>query len=359
MTGFGGRRITGLAPNPALAVIYLDLALRCVSATLEQAARAPAPESDLLNSLALFAASYLAPEAARYRPDALPIWLMLESQARSGTSLAQQQIVSEHLRKINELRAKVSDYDSSQSYASERARLDLEQAESLADGCQRDQAYAKAALGLGGSKDFTQSLSIADKIKELTLRENVRQYIYYDMSVAAIEAGNLEEATQFAARVTARHQRTLLYVKTAEAALRKKDTVRTAELLRETVKLADGVDDAGQQAAVFLAAAAVFSSFDQFETDQAIKLAIKAVNRAQAQNVDDFSVLRKVSLSCSGTGYPWYGSSEKAERFSLIQSLATLAPLDVEGVILRARGIEDPAIRIRALASIVKAVTKS
>jgi hypothetical protein len=197
---------------------------------------------------------------------------------------------------------------------------------------------------------------IADAYWQLN-KDNVCLYLYYDMAVAATEAGNLDEAKLFADRITARQQRTLLYVKIAEEALRKKDRSRAGELLRETVRQADGVEDAGQQAAVFLAA--VFSKFDQLEADQTIRSAIKAINRAPVRNVDDFSVLRKVSLSCSGDGYPWYGSSEKTEKFSLIRSLASLAQSDAEGMILMARSIEDPVIRIRALASIVQAITKN
>lgn len=358
MMGFGGFRITGLKPNPALATIYLDIALRSVRATLDQATLALDLESDLLKGLALFTVNYLAPEVARYRPDALQIWLVLGHEALGGTSPARKQIVTDRLRKINELRAKVTDYDSSESYASNRAQLDLEKAESLADGCERDQAYAKAALGMSGSKDFARALSIADKVKAPPLREKVRLYLYFNMSVAAIEAGEMEDAILYANRMTARQQRTLLYAKIAEEALRKKDRVRAGELLRETVRLANGVEDAGEQAAVFLAAAAVFSDLDPFEADQTIKSAIKAVNRAQSQNVDEFSVLRKVSLSCSGDGYPWYGSFEKTERFSLIRALASAALRDVESAILMARGIEDPVIRIRAMASIVHAITQ-
>jgi hypothetical protein len=82
------------------------------------------------------------------------------------------------------------------------------------------------------------------------------------------------------------------------------------------------------------------------------------VNRAQVQNVDDSSVLRKVSLSCSGDRYPWYGSFEKTEKFSLVRSLASLAQSDVDGVILMARSIENPVIRIRAPAFIIQTITK-
>jgi hypothetical protein len=358
MMGFGGFRITGLKPNTALAAAYLDIALRSIRATLDQAMLAVDSENDLLNSLALFALNYLGPEVARYRPEAMQLWSVLGREALAGTSPARKQIVTDRIRKIGELRAKISDYDSVESYASNRAQLDLEKAESLADGCERDQAYAKAALGIGGSKDFARALSIADKVKAPPLREKVRLYIYYNMSVAAIEAGEMEDAVLYANRMTARQQRTLLYAKIADEALRKKDRVRAGELLRETVRLANGVEDAGEQAAVFLAAAAVFSDFDHFEADQTIKSAIKAVNRAQAQNVDEFSVLRKVSLSCTGDGYPWYGSFEKTERFSLIRALAAAGLRDVEGTILMARGIEDPVIRIRALAAIIQAITQ-
>ncbi len=85
---------------------------------------------------------------------------------------------------------------------------------------------------------------------------------------------------------------------------------------------------------------------------------MKVVNSARVQNVEDFRVLRKVNLACRPGEDSWYGSTDRAERFSLFDSLAAMAGADVDGALSLARELDDPSTRIRALISVTRAMTQ-
>jgi hypothetical protein len=361
MSGFGGFRIPELSPNPNLAGAFLDIAFQAVQNTLKQAASAPAPAGDDLSSLALFAVLYLFPEVARYRPNAMQEWQSLYSFAISITSEARRAVVEKRLQQIIESRARASKYESSESDAAQGGQAKLEVAEKLPEGCQRDRSYAEAAVGFASTKDFLQAIKLAERISNLSIRNNTLQFIYYDMSSEAIASGDiggLGEAEKQAGRVASREQRALLHVKIAKAALLHKDISRAAELLGTTRRLAENVSEQDTKAGVLLAAAAVLAKFDLIEADSTLRDAIKVVNRMQDYNVDSFSVSRKIDLACEGEKSRWYGSFDQAEQFSLIETLASIAPMYVEGTLAIARSIENPGLRIRALASVARAMTQ-
>ena len=133
-------------------------------------------------------------------------------------------------------------------------------------------------MSVGYAKNFLRALEIAGKVDNDSMREGVRESLYYDMSVAAIVDDapvNVVEAQRYADRVTSPEQRALLYVKIARVALRNKDRFAAAELLRKTMRLAEVISEPASQASVLLAAAARFAEFDKHEAYRAVKEAIK------------------------------------------------------------------------------------
>ncbi len=347
-------------PNPELAITFLNIAFKSIRKNLALPASSSATESDGLNSIILFMTTYLSPEVARYRPDALEAWQLLHQQALNGTSGVLQRVVAEKMQFISENRAAASQRDSSpQSFLDEIVQETLARAEKMPDECMRDRLYAEAAIVLRQTKNHQRALDTADRIKSISMRDSVRQYLYYDMARSAIEVGDISLAREYAKRIDAPEQLTLLYVKMAGVALRRKDPVSAAELLRETRQQSKKVSEPSTRASILLAAAAVFAQFDRIETNETLRDAIEDVNRTQALNVENFTVSRKVNVTCSGDSEErWYGGSDQAERYNLLETLATISTSDVDGTLLLAENIKDPAIRVRAQASIVKGIIK-
>lgn len=358
--GFGGRLVPGLTPDSALARTFLDVALRDGLRNLDHASSLPANQADILNALVLFTATYLSAEVPRYRPEDVGAWRLLFQRALSGATAARQQEVERNMEFVRKNRAVAEKRDRSPEVSlQDTVETRIEKAKKLPEGCERDRSYADAAIAILSLKDYTRALSTASLIQETSFQDSVYQFIYYDMSSAAAELGQLADAEEYAKRVPAPGQRALLYVKIARAALRQEDRVRAAGLLAQTIRLGESSSDRQTQASILLAAAAAFAQFDPIETVQTLKDAIQAAEGIEEANLDSFAVLRKVDLSCfGGPGRRQFMSGERAEQFSLYDTLASVALTDLEGAILLANGIAGPLARIRALATIVRVATK-
>ena len=365
MAGFNVLPSPHVSPKPALARAFLEAASRAVQNTLRQAAAAAPPQAEALNALALYATLYLLPEVQRYSPLAAEEWSLLQRQALSGTSEARRDGVARRVQELFAARARTGRQGQADApagaYAEGQAEDALARAEKLPAGCRRDVEYVTAALSVGWAKDFRRALEVAGRVENDAIRESLLQFLYYDMSGAAVsrgDAGGLAEAQKHAEQVSAPEQRALLYVKIARATLlRHEDRQSAAGLLRKTMRLAETVSEPSSQATILLASAAGFADFDSYEGQQALKEAVKVVNRARSQDVENFHVLRKVSLACRAGEDTWYGGSEGAERFSLFETFAALAVADADGMLSLARDLDDPSLRLRSQIFIARAMT--
>lgn len=358
-TGFGGLRTPGLKPHPTFARAYLQLAFASITDTLRRAATANNSDRDVLNSLALFSAAYLFPEVQRYLPNAEGAWSALYSQAQTGTPDERRAAVEKRVQSIFELRARTSN-QSTDDYLSGDAEEKLELISKMPEGCKRDQAYAEVAFNFGYSKKFSQARQMADQIGSISLRDNVLQFINYDIAGAAIDSGNLVEAAPLAEKVAAKSQRALLFVRIAAKSVKSGDKSGALDLLNRARVLVRDPGDPGLQAGVLLAVASVYVQFDPLEATVVMREAIKAVNHVKDRVPGAFSVLRRVDFGCGGEDR-WYGGRERAETFSLYETLAALAASDIQGqgALSLASELEDRPTRIRAQLSVIKAVLRT
>jgi len=360
MVGFSGMRAQGLTQRPALAGALLDVALRASQDALRRAGSAEPRRAEALNGLVLFTAAYLLPEVRRYRPQAWPAWSQVEQQAHAGTSAPVKDAVAKRVQEIFASRPRAGQQESGEPYAAVRVEDLLAEAEKLPGGCKRDRHFARAALSISHGQDFSRALEITGRVESEPMRESVRQFLYYDISYAAFKRGDaagLEEAQKYAERVSAPEQRALLYIKIAKA-VRRDDRQLASGLLGKTMRLTETVSEPATQASILLAAAAGFADFDAYDGYKALKEAVKIVNRARKLDVEDFRVLRKVNLACQTGEDTWYGDSDRAERFSLFETFASLSATDADGALALARDLDDPATRIRSLIYIARAMTK-
>lgn len=361
MAGFSGMRSPGLTPRPALARAFLDVALRASQDALGRASNAEPQRAEALNGLVLFTSLYLLPEVRRYRPQSLTEWSQVEQRAQSATTAPQKDAVAKRIQEIFGSRSRTVTADTSEQYAGTQAEDLLAGAEKLPGGCKRDTEFAKAALGIGYGRNFSRAFEVSGRVENESMRESVRQFLYYDMADAALKRGDavsLEDAQKHAELVTSPEQRALLYVKIARAVLRLRDVQLASGLLGKTLRLAETVPEPSTQASILLAAAAGFADFDAYAGYKALSEAVKVVNRAKGLNVENFRVLRKVNLACRAGEDTWYGGAETAERFSFFETFAGVAATDVDGALSLARELDDPSTRIRSLIAVARAMTK-
>jgi tetratricopeptide (TPR) repeat protein len=352
--GFSGMHVPGLKPQPQLAAVYLQLAFAAITNTLKQAAAAGNADREVLNALALFSTSYLFPEVQRYLPNAEAAWSSLYRQALAGTTESRRTVVEQRLRFITETRVRAGEQS-----AEEAARNDMQDIEKLPDACLRDRAYAQAALAHSAAKDFREARKVADRIENLEQRDAVMQFTYYDEAVSLIDSGDLIRSLESVEKVTAKEQRAVLYVRVANAALKKSDKATVLDVLNRARSLVRDADDPELQAGVLLSVGGVYVRFDASEATYVTRESIKAVNRMKQRVDETFSVVRQVGLSCVGD-IRLQMSTERVEAFSFYETLGAIAKSDAqaEGALALTSEIQDKATRIRAQLAIVKAVMK-
>lgn len=357
MGGIPGMRINGLMPNPDLINKYLETSLLSVQQIAADLEKLPPAEKELFATLGLFATTYSMPEVELYIPVQVPLWLALHQQFMLNTTPAGQEKVAVKIQEIKEFRAIVAQHTSTQDYVDNHILRILEQAEKLPDGCDRDQLYAKAALAIG-VKDFQRSQGVAEQTKNISLRENVLQYFYYDLAMLAIKAANFDDANQYIEKIKSVEQKTILYIRIAQKALEKKEESRAREYLTDVGLLADKISSSSGQVTVWLSSAAVFAKFDRNKTKEALYTAIRAGNKVTEKNIDTFEIMRQVDIGCSGETV-WFGNTDQGEKISLIQTLSILSLSEPEEMINLAYYIEDRPNRCRALAAITKTVIEN
>jgi len=359
MVGMGGRNIPGLSGNPVLAQAFLKIVFADLQGTMTQAASLPPEQAAALNSLCLFTTMYLLPEVERYVPASAEAWWVIRQRASAGTAPAQRDLIEKQLQMIGNNRAAAKrKAETDQSTPDEPTASDLADIEKITGGCQRDVAYVKASLAFHGRKNETQALKVADRVDTQSLHDALLQYLYYDLALAGADDGNWADADKYAKKVESREQLELLTVKMADAALRQKNNTRAFELLSDTRRRANDLDDNDARAKVLLAASIVVARLDQAQIIELMSDAVKALNRGKDHNLDRLTVLRKIDLSCgSNSPNQFYGSQAQADRFNLLDALALASTLDSDGALVIARSIEDQTNRIRALASIARSAT--
>ena len=358
-TGFYGMRVDGLKPRPDLAAKYLQIAFVAITNTLRRAGEARNPDKDGLNALAFYAASYLFPEVQRYVPDAEGAWSGLYRQALTGTSEVWRAEVEQRLRKLREVRTKTSE-QSGEDLARTSAKEKLQDIEKLSDTCSRNRGYADVSLAHNYTKEFTQARQIADRIEDLTMRDEVLQFINYDEAAALIKSGDLVRAAALVEKVAAKEQRAVLYAGIAGAALKKSDKAMVVDVLTRARTLVRDSDDAELQAGVLLSVGAIYAQFDPTEATYTTRDSVKAINRMKERLTEPFSVLRRVNFGCVGGDIGWYGERNEVENSSLYETLGAIAKTDAqaEGALALASEIQDKPTRLRAQLAIVKAVIK-
>lgn len=197
---------------------------------------------------------------------------------------------------------------------------------------------------------------MADRISDTKQRDTIRQFLFYDMASAAAKVGDWLEAREAAKAVFTPELRAALLVRTAEAAIRRKDRALGGELLMESVKNVEQVSEAEVRAGLLFAVAAVQIEADPLEGLEILRRAVKAVNQQTTKDSTQFSIPMKISFSCDGEDDSWYGAPVSLANASASEALSLFSKYNIEETLLVAQNLEDQGMKIRVIASILKSI---
>jgi hypothetical protein len=355
-TGISGFSFPTLKPNRDLATAFLNIADQSIVSTLNMVNGATPEEGEALTSLVFFAATYLLPEAEKYRPDLYVGWATLKNETSQRINTNHRDAILNKLANILAERERVrtkttDDLDSSDEV--------LEQAEKLGSGCQKDVIYSKAAFQLSYKKDFKKAMLVADKISALDLRGNVIQFVYYDMSVAGTSPEssiNVDDALRYANRVEPPELHALLLVKLAAFSSKNGDAGQLKQLLFDATKRAEHIVKPSVRAAVLLAIEKQWAESEVDDRFDLLRNAVSAVNHDKDIRIDQLLVQRRVNLGCQSDKSTWYG--ETVARFSLIDNVIRFSNSREDAAVQLALSLDPGVNRIRTLAAVAGSAAK-
>ena len=356
LTGISGFQVATLTPNRDLATAFLTVADQAIAVAINSLNGATPEQVEAVNSLVLFTVTYALPEVEKYRPDLYPRWAALGLQSSQAVNPDHRAAIANKVRAILADRARAQNQSTDQRASVEDR---VEKAEQLTGSCQRDAAYASISLDLSYGADFKRALSVADKISGLDLRNNVMQFIYYDMATAGASAKasiTIDEAVKYASRVESPEHRALLLLKLSSELSKTGKEEESKQLVLDTINLSERVADSSARAAVLVAIEKQLSESDFEDRFRVLRNAVAVLNREKQTRIDQLSVWRRVDLGCEQKGVQWHGG--RIANLNLIDGLVRFSQTREDEALQLALEFDPGVNRIRGVAAVAGSAIK-
>jgi hypothetical protein len=187
----------------------------------------------------------------------------------------------------------------------------LREIESVNAADRRDALYVSLTFSLWYRGDFTQAYSVAQKVKDLTTRNQLSTLIDFGKAAKLIAADNLADAEVIARRLPAGLERAVLWLGIGRAYAAKEYGVQAAQAINAAIKDAHSVKDE-HYPFLLLFAASSFTKFDSLRARQLFADAVRAFNQYEweslnrvewSQRVNTGGVWRDFPLTAKGVDY--------------------------------------------------------
>lgn len=214
------------------------------------------------------------------------------------------------------------------------------EAERLADPARREAELAMAILD-ARNEPLEQVEEAAAKIDNVTLRDGLLNWLYFDRAQAAIKERRIEEARRLAGKVSELDQRAYLYSRIAEESLKQtRIETEARELLEEVLGAAEKAPDTEVKARTLLAVAHLYTRFDPHRSLTVLSGAVKSINHIDAPDFSRDYVQRKVEGQSFGSYAAMYTPGFNPEN-----GFREIGKFDYEGALSLAANIADKPLR--------------
>lgn len=321
-------RVTAAAQlNPALAAEFLNLAadlliqapLPSTTASPESAARA---QVSVISTLLGMIAS-VAPDKAAILANRIQAL-----NADAHFSSAPPKLPDGHLE--------TKPGETASQYNERRIDYLEKLAENESTALARDIAFAKAALA-STFDSYQRGWDIAGRIEDLSLREGVRNWLTFQVTVNLINASNWNRAYDLLAKNTDHLQRAATLVIGAQKLLTAREKDRAAEWLLEARTLVGKADASANSVRVSLGIVAAYGKIDRVAAFDSLSIAVRVMNKTTAQLTDEdrapslkgFSGLDEglVDLTLGTRGFGLSAALESFDRSQFEDALAIISKL--------------------------------
>jgi hypothetical protein len=348
-------QVKNLPTNALLAKTIIDSSFRKISKAVQLRNNLSGAELDGLNYAINFSIEYLLPEVAKFSPNSLTNWQQLQQQGVATTTPQILETIAAHIQSIRQNRERMQKYEEpNQTMLDKEIDESLENAEKIADACQRDTIYSKAALNLASRKNFKKALDIAGKISDLNKINNVKEVIFYDIALAEIENENVDNAETSLKNISSPELKAVLYSKSAVLAFKKNDKISGSNFVDSGIKILEKFQSEELKAGFLFNFASLTMKTDKLASETTFRNAIKELNKKSPPNIFRFSVPIRVSFSCTDDNSEWYGGSISLPNTDIFQVSDLLAKENPDNALLLADELTDKILKIRVNSIIAK-----
>lgn len=230
--------------------------------------------------------------------------------------------------------------DGQQNHAERRVDRLEEEASKETDPLRRDVAYARAALATAAEK-YERGVSLADKIRDDSLRRNISGWLYTRASLHFVDAGNFDKAYELLRKSGEPSQKSTCLVVGAQKLSRAKDPLRAAQWLQEARAIIKSAEPDEAVTRVALGVVSAYAQFDQAEALAAFDDAVKLMNQSPPASAAD----EKAPLVKRFSGFASADYTHGTEGFGLNAAVGAFRAAWFDSVLSTLDKISDVELR--------------
>ncbi len=348
-------QVKNLQTNNLHAKTIIDNSFRKITKAIQFRNNLSGAELDGLNYAINFSVEYLLPEVGRFSPNSLTNWQQLQQQGLATTTPQILETIAVHIQSIRQNRERMQKYEEpNQTAIDKEIDESVENAEKIADVCQRDTIYSKAALKLTYRKNFKKALEIAGKISDLNKLENVKEVIFYDVAMSEIENENVDNAETSLKKISSPELKAVLYSKSAVLAFKKNDKISGSGFIDSGIKMLEKFQSEELKAGFLFNFASMTVKTDKLASETIFRNAIKELNKKSPPDSFRFSVPIRVSFSCADDNSEWYGGSVSLPNTDIFQVSDLFSKENPDNALLLTDELTDKILKIRVSSIIAK-----
>lgn len=221
----------------------------------------------------------------------------------------------------------------------------LAAAEQEKDPNRKDYQYFKAIYAGINTEPPEQLENLLFKIKDLSTRCQLGDWLYYNLAQRLLKAGQIDEAVKFVERVGVPDLRACISFQVAEAAMSKQnDRQRATELLDAAWRVAEKAEVTNEKARALLGIARLYLKIDRGQALSALRAAVKTINQLENADVSQGRFVKTVK----GAGFSMFAAYEVPEM-TLAQSFRGIGEVDFETALSIAQELVDRVLRAGAV----------
>lgn len=310
---------------------------------------AATPELAPRFNTAIFAARYLEPKVAQYKPAMLEDWRALTARLQSASTAKVRESMDETLKDMASERDQGVVQIGSGSGSPDRLKAMLDAAEKAHNFDEKDSRFMNAAQLAMQAGDYARAIEIVDRINDMDFRAKCKAWISSRAATKAIQEKRIDDAIKYANDVSEPDERAYLIYQIANVAIGNQDKTRAIEVLEDAVRYVSKVDPGMGKLRALIGLAGLFLRLDVARSFEVLGDAVKVADKLGSYSPDDARLVRTLTDKRGNTSMV---SVTNADEFNLARTFAAFAAVDFDRALTLATSFESKSLKYAAMIAV-------